>query len=96
MAYSTSNPPVLLTDGGVGGGSMRIWCYESTDASTVVDADGYITNAADLGMQAGDLVIVRDTDASPTAVTSHVVSAINSNGSADLSDGVSIGVTDSD
>lgn len=83
MAYSTSNPPSLI---GAGiGGPGKIWKYESTDGATDVDADGYITNAKALGMTVGDLVFVRDTNASPTITTMHTVVAINSNGSADLS-----------
>lgn len=93
MAYSTSSPPVLISQPIAG---PKKWVYESTDAASVVDADGYITNASDLGMEAGDTVIVIDTDASPIAATAHVVSAINADGSADLSDGVDIGSTNSD
>jgi len=93
MAYSTSNPPVLVGQPIAG---PRCWEYRSTDAATAVDADGYITNAKDLGMQVGDYIRVVDTDASPVTATAHVVSAINANGSADLSDGVALGSTDTD
>ncbi len=83
MAYSNSTPPSLI---GAGiGGPGKIWKYESTDTATDVDADGYITNAKSLGMTAGDLVFVRDTNSTPTITTMHTVAAINANGSANLS-----------
>jgi hypothetical protein len=91
MSYSTSNPPRLVTQGIAG---LRVWEYASTDASTVVDASGYFTNGYDLGMRAGDSVRVVDTDASPVAVTMHTVNV--SGTTIDLSDGVSIGSTNSD
>jgi lipid-binding SYLF domain-containing protein len=60
MAYSTSTPPILVA-GGVGG-TPRVWMYVSTDANTAVDAAGYFTNGYALGMRAGDLVLVQDSD----------------------------------
>ena len=95
MAYSTDNPPRLLSDG-IGGGDYQVWMYRSTDTATAVRVDGYITNATKLGMKAGDIVLGVDTDASPIAAHFYVVSAINANGSADLSDGTAIVATDSD
>jgi len=91
MSYSTSNPPRLVTQAIAG---LRVWEYASTDASTVVDASGYFTNGYNLGMRAGDTVRVVDTDASPVAVTMHTVNV--SGTTIDLSDGVSIGSTNSD
>ena len=83
MAYSTSNPPMLVTK--AIGGKGNIWRYQSTDAAAVVDGDGYITNAKQLGMVLYDTVQVVDTDAVPPITTNHTVVAINANGSADLS-----------
>lgn len=93
MAYSTTNPPVLVAQP-VGG--PRQWEYRSTDAVTVVRVNGYITNAKDLGMKAGDVVRVVDTDASPVASSWVNVVAINANGSGDLSDGAAITATNTD
>jgi hypothetical protein len=88
MAYSTSNPPRLVVPSFTNvSGEIGLWDYSSTDAGTSVDASGYITNAKSLGMKAGDIVRVTDTDASPVTVTSHRVVAINTDGSADLTDG---------
>lgn len=95
MTYATSNPPALMfaAFGGVG---PSVWQYKSTDASTAVDAAGYIANAGSLGMKVGDLVFVTDSDASPIIVTTHVVTAITS-GAADLSDlGATVGSTNTD
>jgi len=83
MAYSVTNPPMLVSKGIAQKG--QTWRYSSTDAATVVDGDGYITNAKALGMLVGDTVEVVDTDASPVITTRHTVVAINANGSANLS-----------
>lgn len=97
MAYSTSSPPELITNGPLTGSGKK-WIYKSTDAASVVRVSGYITNASQLGMQVGDIVEVHDTDASPYIVTTHVVSAISATtGAADLSDiGSTLGSTNSD
>lgn len=94
MAYATTNPPKLMTVGIAGKG--KIWFYESTDAASVVDADGYITNAKKLGMAVGDLVLAADTDATPYTLTTHVVTEINTDGSANLSNAGATHGTDSD
>lgn len=83
MAYSTSNPPYLVSKGI--GGKGNTWRYQSTDAAATVDGDGYITNAEALGMKVYDTVEVVDTDATPPITTRHTVVAINADGSADLS-----------
>lgn len=96
MTYSVSNPPVLLAQGvGSGGSSRKIWFYASTDASTAVDASGYFTDGWKLGMRAGDIVFVLDTDASPLACQICIVTSASSS-AVDLSDGVAITATDSD
>jgi hypothetical protein len=97
MAYSTSNPPYILAQP-YGHSSLKpaLWAYSSTDAVTVVRVTGYFTNAKDLGMKAGDLVLVLDNDASPLTGSWCWVSVINANGSADLSDGVTITGTNTD
>lgn len=83
MAYSTSNPPYLVSKAIAEKG--QTWRYESEDAATVVDGDGYITNAEKLGMRVNDTVEVVDTDATPPITTRHTVVTINADGSADLS-----------
>ena len=71
MAYATSNPPNLLAQ--LPGGT-KVWLYVDGDAHTDVDASGYFTNGADLGMAANDVMIVVDT-ATPTCTIHHVASA---------------------
>jgi hypothetical protein len=59
MAYSTSNPPRVISQG-LGGG-RPLWQYVSADAEAAFDDTDYITNAAALGMATGDFVLVTDT-----------------------------------
>lgn len=93
MAYDTSVAvPELITQSVAG---VRVWSYSSADAVTSVRVSGYFTDGWDRGMRAGDLIYVRDNDASPTTgslcwVTSATSSAV------DLSDGVTITGTDTD
>ena len=91
MAYATSNPPELV----VGTQAFRIWAYKSTDAATAVRVSGYFTNGYALGMRAGDLVVVVDTDASPIAMQLCIVTSATSS-AVDLSDGTAITATDTD
>lgn len=73
----------------------QLWRHESTDAAAAVQLDGYITDAADRGMRVGDRLEHYETDSN--IVSSHVVVAINSDGSADLSNSTVIGSgTDAD
>ncbi len=97
MAYSTSNPPFAITRAGVANPvGAQFWALSGTDAVTVVRVTGYISNAKTLGMKKGDLVFYTKTDASPITCQIMIVSAINANGSGDLSDGTAIGATNTD
>lgn len=59
--YSTSNPPVKLTQGITG---PALWIYTSAvDARAVVIAQDYFSNGLDLGMKVGDFVLSFETDA---------------------------------
>jgi hypothetical protein len=91
MSYSTSTPPKLLA-GSMASTGPSLWTYESTDAAATVDAANYFTNAAQLGMKVGDLILVTDTDASPPIVTIH-----RYNAAGDVTDGDTLVTgTDSD
>jgi hypothetical protein len=92
MTYSTSNPPVLVTQA-LNGGAGKIWVYRSDDQASDVDAANYFTNGGSLGMAIGDLVYVIDTDASPVITTLHQVSATG-DGTTDLNDLTTIKQTD--
>ena len=89
MAYVTTNPPALVTQRIAGGG--RTYYYESADTIATVRAANYISNAYQLGMRAGDTVIVRDT-ATPTTSICSVISVVT-NGAADISDGTVVSLT---
>lgn len=94
MAYSTSNPPALISQlVGKAGGS--VWLYDSTDAATVVRVTGYITNGDDLGMAIGDIVDQIDSTGA-TVAHRYVVVSVAAGGAADLSDGTALVVTDTD
>lgn len=94
MAYSTSNPPSLVTQS-IGGSGCSTWVYASTDTASDVDAANYITNGGSLGLAVGDIVFVTDTDASPPITTIHQVSATG-DGTTDLNNLTTITQTDSD
>lgn len=92
MAYSTSNPPRLLTGAFTNTSSANapsIWAYSSSDPVGTVDGAGYFTNAFDLGMKAGDLVIVNDTVNSLTSMAR--VQSVTTSSAADLGTGTTIG-----
>ena len=94
MAYSTSNPPVLVNQP-VGGGAGKRWLYRSEDAAADVDAANYFTNGGTLGLAVGDIVEVIDTNASPVIITLHQVSATG-DGTTDLNNLTTVTQTDSD
>ncbi len=82
MAYSTSNPPFLESQGI---GSGRRWVYEDGDSIADVLASGYFTDGDALGMQEGDEIVVKDTTAKKT-YTGFSVSAVVSGGAATIDD----------
>lgn len=90
MAYDTSNPPKLMAQAI---NSARMWKYDSADALSLVRVAGYFTNGYDLGMRAGDTVIVVDTDTAATSIS--FVNAATA-ASVDLADGTALTATDSD
>lgn len=92
MAYSTDNPPRMAVPA-VGTDHPSIWLYTSTDAATTVRVADYITNAEELGMKVGDIVIQGSSDA--TVFHIYGVAAVDSDG-ADLTDGTAITETNTD
>lgn len=72
MAYSTSDPLILMTPAALGVGP-RLWYHESADATADADADGFITDGIARGLKAGDVVWHRDTGTN--VITSHRVFA---------------------
>lgn len=67
MAYETSNPPALIAQR-VGADQGNLWMYVDGDDQGTVRASGYISNAQELGMKAGDIVWHIDTTNNVTNV----------------------------
>jgi hypothetical protein len=65
MAYSTSNPPRKMAQVN-GSDGITMWTYSSADNITTVRGAGYFSNAGDLGMEVGDVVLVHDTAGTTT------------------------------
>lgn len=96
MTYATTNPPFLIAQGIGGTQNRRLWMYISEDPSTDVDAADYFTDGFDLGMRAGDIVMVVDTNASPIDFSMHAVNSAAAADGVDLEDGTAIAGSDSD
>lgn len=85
MAYSTSNPPVLLVPAPMHSGAQQIWGYSSADTDADIDGTDYISNGSALGMRAGDIVFVRSTESGPARKSwIHVVISVTAGGAATL------------
>ena len=72
MAYATTNQPICIVPRI--GTAPAVWIYSDGDAHTAVDAAGYFTDGASLGLTANDVMIVVDT-ATPTCTIHHVLNA---------------------
>jgi hypothetical protein len=83
MAYSTTNPPQLISQT-FGGTPSRpnLWSYASTDPVATVCGAGYVSNASVLDMGVGDLVFVLDTNSTLGSIA--YVSAVSTAGAATL------------
>ena len=90
MAYATDSLNLMVS--GVGS-SPNFWHYNSTDAATVVRADGYITDASVKGLKVGDLVFQTD-QTGGTVGHIYMVNSVTAGGAADLTDGTAISATD--
>jgi hypothetical protein len=87
MAYSTTNPPILVRQGGIDNGLPAEWEYVSADSAATVAVAGYITDGGFRGAKVNDRFNVTNTSTSPATVTKHlVVTANTSTGALDLSD----------
>lgn len=86
MAYSTTNPPAIIGNPGVGDG-VSMWVYASADIHTDVDAADYFSNGDALGMKVNDVVVVVRT-ATAIGATLHVVTAVTADGAATVSSAI--------
>lgn len=82
MAYTSANLNLISVAPLAAAG--QAWSHYSADTGAVAQVDGFITDAKNKGLRAGDLVYHRNTGTNITSV--HYVVAINANGSADLTD----------
>ena len=74
MAYSTSNPPSLVSQR-IGDGPA-VWIYKSADVDSAVNAADYFSDGVLLGMRVGDIVHVVDTTTPKTSL--HGVASLTS------------------
>jgi hypothetical protein len=89
MAYETSNPPMLVSQGIGGPAGSRIWVYVDGDAAGTVDAADYVSNGSALGMKVSDNFVLVDT-ATPLT-TWHTVDTVTAGGAANIDLGTTIG-----
>ena len=93
MAFSSTNPPVLLVGGALSGGWPRMFAYRSSHSSTAISgvtaffvACGVRSrnhSPANVGMNVGDILLNQETTdgATPGKVTLHSVTASTASGS---------------
>lgn len=84
MAYNTAYPPVLIAPS-PGGSSPQVWAYTSTDPISTVLGAGYFSNAVNVGLKVGDVILYAETDngyASATLVIASIAAGAGSAGSA--------------
>lgn len=67
MAYTTATMRLMIP--GIGA-APSVWLYTTTDAHTDVDAAGYFSDGASIGLKANDVVIVVDTDSGTCTIHS--------------------------
>jgi hypothetical protein len=78
MAYSTDNPPALISQR-VGDDGVAVWIYKDGDDLGTIIANGYISDAAELGMKANDIIEHVD---STNNVVNRLIAASWTNGTA--------------
>jgi len=84
MAYDPENPPALMVQGIGGTTGMRFFALMWIDPILDVLEPGYISNAIDIGMRAGDTFIYKDTNRGEWAQYSLIVSELDADGAATM------------
>ena len=74
----------------------HIWTLRTADAIATVNTDGYIADAKHCNMKVGDIVWAITSTGGTIAASTCMVTEINTDGSANLSNGVALTLTDSD
>lgn len=67
MAYSTANPPRLVSQS-VGANGGDLWVYKDGDTASTVTGVNYFSNATELGIKDGDAILHVDTTSSATTL----------------------------
>lgn len=99
MAGYTSSTLNMILEGGIGGGAPAIWTHTSSDAASLVQVSGYITDGGSRGMKVGDIVYHTDSDASPPLMSMLTVVTVSATypGAVDLANPVTLsGASNSD
>ena len=83
MAYSSTNPPALVSQG-FGGKPFRVFAYKSTHTAADVAATSFFANGVQLGMRVGDVLTNSGVSSGSTYVGHNEgrVSAVTSTGGA--------------
>ena len=98
---SVANPPRCITAGmwgarssdAVGSSALvgqNVWLYNTTDSSTDLVTANYFTDAKQLGMKRGDIIMGAFTTGSSMAFYAGVIGAVSSDGAAIASSGAQI------
>ncbi len=99
MAGYASSTLNLILNGGIGASAPSIWTHTSTDAASVAQVTGYITDGGSRGMKVGDIVFHTDSDASPPLMSMLTVVTVSATypGAVDLANPVTLsGASNSD
>jgi hypothetical protein len=93
MAYKQNN---LQPIGGSSkaGNAPQMWSYQTEDAKTVVDTEGYFNDASSL-LKKGDLIYVYASTGGTATYSLHPVLE-SASGVVDVSDGTALSTTDTD
>lgn len=83
MTYAISNPPRLVSQS-VGANGGDLWVYKDGDSLDDVAAVNYVSDAADLGLKAQDVVILMDTTDLTTSMLTAVAHRTNGTASGAL------------
>ena len=74
MAYDKNN--LFKMTNAPYNGAFNLWGYRSADNFATVKAANYISNAYEMGVKAGDVVIIVDSDATPPDVTMAAIATV--------------------
>lgn len=84
MAYTSSD--LFLLPQSIAG--LKKWHYNSIDATSLVSASSYITDAYNKGLTAGDQII--QYNSSTPKLVSYLVATVRASSSADCSTGLTV------